>query len=106
MTNTTKPTNTKRRTVTKILGMGVVFTVPLVSVTSLLPRKSFAASLVDPSSAEAQALQYTDSSTKEQAACHLCTFYQGDQAEQGPCPLFPGKEVKATGWCVTFTPKA
>lgn len=102
----TNATNEHRRAVTKLLGMGAFFAIPLATVTSLLPRKSLAASLVDPSSAEAQALQYTDSSTKEQAACHLCTFYQGDQAEQGPCPLFPGKEVKATGWCLTFTPKA
>ncbi len=102
----TNITSKNRRTVTKLLGMGAVFTIPIATVASLLPGKLLAASLVDPSSAEAQALQYTDSSTNEQAACHSCTFYQGDQAEQGPCPLFPGKEVKASGWCLTFTPKA
>ncbi len=98
-------TNKRRRAVTKLLGLGAFYAIPLATVTTLLPRKSMAVTLVDPSSAEAQALQYTDSSTKENAACHLCAFYQGGQAEYGPCPLFPGKEVKATGWCLAFVSK-
>ena len=95
-----------RRTVIKFLGMGTVFAVPLATVSSLLPRTASAASLLDPASDEAQALQYTETSSKDKEVCQTCMFYQGELEEQGACPIFPGKEVKATGWCLTYTPKA
>lgn len=38
--------------------------------------------------------------------CHNCALYQG-QGEEGaaPCSLFPGKHVKAAGWCNAWVPK-
>lgn len=106
MNNKNETVDKTRRAVTGLLGMGAVFAIPLATMTSLLPRTASAASLLDPSSDEAKALQYTDSSTQDKANCQACVFYQGDLDEQGACPIFPEKEVKATGWCLTFTPKA
>lgn len=99
-------TDTKRRAVAKYIGLGAV-SVPLSAVTALLPSTLLAAPLVDASSDQAKALQYMDVSDKEKASCQSCVLYQGDeQAESGPCPLFQKMEVKATGWCTAFTPKA
>ena len=100
-------TDSKRRAVTKYLGLGAVFSVPLSTVTALLPSTLMAAPLVDVDSDQAKALQYMDVSDKDKASCQLCTLYQGEkQAESGPCPLFQKMEVTATGWCSAFTPKA
>lgn len=43
--------------------------------------------------------------TKEQM-CSNCALYQGKTAPQGGCPLFPGKEVTAKGWCSAYAKKA
>lgn len=95
-----------RREITKVLGMSAVCTVPLLTVASLLPSKSSAASLVDPESPQAKALQYVESSARDDQACLLCALYQplGD-GEFGNCPLFPGAEVKAIAWCSAWVPK-
>jgi len=98
-------TDTKRRTVTKLLGLGTVYFVPFATVASLLPKASLAATIVDPASENAQALNYTDTSETEGAACRVCALYQSDQAETGSCPLFPEQEVKATGLCSAFVLK-
>jgi hypothetical protein len=39
--------------------------------------------------------------------CKNCQFFQGKPADQmGPCPLFGGKLVHATGWCSAYVKKA
>ena len=59
----------------------------------------------------AKALKYvTDASkatdAKPGSKCENCELYQGAAgAAQGPCLLFPGKAVKASGWCVSWTAK-
>jgi len=59
----------------------------------------------------AKALKYvTDASkatdAKPGSKCENCKLYQGAAgAAQGPCLLFPGKAVKASGWCVSWTAK-
>lgn len=57
----------------------------------------------------AKALHYTEdaSSTdnpkyKKGDDCANCAFYKGREGStSGPCQLFPGKSVKAKGWCVS-----
>ena len=39
-------------------------------------------------------------------ACSNCALWQGGDAEWGGCSIFPGKQVKATGWCNVYAPKA
>jgi hypothetical protein len=53
----------------------------------------------------AKALEYTPKSTKEGQHCGNCNLYQGGSAASGPCPIFPGKEVVATGWCKSWVAK-
>lgn len=56
-------------------------------------------SLDDPT---AKALQYTEKSTTDGQTCANCKLYQGGTAASGPCPLFPGKDVAAAGWCKSW----
>jgi hypothetical protein len=38
--------------------------------------------------------------------CAVCVQFQGKATDkQGPCNLFPGKQVLATGWCRVWAQK-
>ena len=60
----------------------------------------------------AKALQYVDDASKASAAkagskCANCKNYQGAaNSTQGPCLIFPGKSVKASGWCLSWVAKS
>jgi hypothetical protein len=64
------------------------------------------AAMVSPDDPTAKALQYTEHSTQKGKSCSTCNLYQGGTAASGPCPIFPGKEVAATGWCKSWVAKA
>lgn len=72
--------------------------------------------LVSPSEPMAKTLGYAEDATKvdtkkwtKRAAadgktqfCHNCILFNGAKPtteKEGPCSLFPGKAVKADGWC-------
>lgn len=38
-------------------------------------------------------------------ACANCMLFQGGDAARGACSIFPGKSVKATGWCSVYAAK-
>ena len=69
-------------------------------------------SKVDENSAQALQLGYRhDATTVDKAKqpryaagqnCSNCAIYQGGDAAWGGCPLFAGKQVKATGWCNAY----
>ena len=67
--------------------------------------------LVAPDDPTAKALKYTPDASKAPDAkpgskCENCKLYQGAAgAAQGGCLLFPGKAVKAAGWCASWTAK-
>jgi hypothetical protein len=64
------------------------------------------AAKVSPDDPTAKALAYTEHSTQPDKHCGNCNLYQGGTAASGPCPIFPGKEVVATGWCKSWVKKA
>jgi High potential iron-sulfur protein len=74
------------------------------------PRKTSAASapLLSMDAPEAKAVKYVEDAKNAQGAapgnnCANCALYQGpDGSTQGPCQLFPGKDVKAAGWCSSW----
>jgi len=66
---------------------------------------------------QAVALGYVEDATRADKArfknfvlgseCSNCALYQGKAEENsGPCPLFPGKNVAAKGWCTSWAKKA
>lgn len=59
----------------------------------------------------AQKVKYTEDASKEKSAlkgnqCANCALYEGAYGSaKGPCQLFPGKHVKAAGWCSAWAPQ-
>ena len=72
--------------------------------------------LVDEKDAQAAALGYVAVAAKADKAkfpkyadgqlCSNCSLYQGGAADQGGCPLYPGKQVLAKAWCSAYNKKA
>lgn len=94
-----------RRQLLKKVALGTVLIPAVVKTASAadLPLVS----VDDPT---AKALKYTPDASKATGAkpgskCANCSLYQGGAAAQGGCLLFPGKAVKAAGWCASWTPK-
>jgi hypothetical protein len=92
--------------VTLVVALMPIATIPLrVALAADLP-------LVTPDDPTAKALNYVSDASKSTNAksgskCANCAFYQGDRSSsQGGCPLFPGKAVKADGWCGSWTAKS
>jgi hypothetical protein len=80
----------------------------------LTARRSSAAAdlpLLSPDDPAAKKVKYTETATSEKTApkestCANCALYEGTyQSSQGPCQLFPGKHVKAAGWCSSWAPQ-
>ena len=98
----------RRRFVQKLL-VGAALT-PLAT-TYLTESQAADLPLLSPDDAEAKKVKYTEDATKEKAAakgnnCGTCGLYEGGyKSAQGPCQLFPGKSVKAAGWCSSWAPQ-
>jgi hypothetical protein len=98
-----------RRQLVRNLTLGVVLLpvagTPLAALAADLP-------LVTANDPVAKALQYTEDASKASAAkagskCANCKNYQGTaNSTQGPCLIFPGKSVKASGWCLSWIAKS
>jgi hypothetical protein len=66
--------------------------------------------LLKPDDPAARKLKYIEDASKAKEAagnkCANCALYQGSNSSpEGPCQLFPGKEVKAAGWCTSWAPQ-
>jgi hypothetical protein len=71
-------------------------------------RAAASTPLLDAASPEAKAVKYVEDAARASGAtpgsnCATCALYQGAEgSKQGPCQIFPGREVKATGWCASW----
>jgi len=85
--------------------------VPLAALAVSRGADAAAAPLLDPTSPEAKAVRYVEDAAGASGAsagsrCANCALYQGaDGSKQGPCQIFPGRDVKATGWCTSWAPQ-
>jgi hypothetical protein len=71
-----------------------------------------AQALLNPGEQLAKTLGYAEDATKVDAKkwptwkagnkCSSCNLYKAAGADRGSCTLFPGKLVKAAGWCSTW----
>jgi hypothetical protein len=78
--------------------------IPVLAIAGL-PSTSNAA-MVSADDPTAKALAYTAKSTTAGQTCANCSLYQGGTAASGACPIFPGKDVAAAGWCKSWVKKA
>jgi hypothetical protein len=84
-----------------------------IPLAAAVMRRALAASapLLSVNAPEAKAVKYVENAKDAAGAaagrtCANCGLYQGPEGSaQGPCQLFPGKEVKASGWCSSWAPQ-
>jgi len=99
-----EPPSASRRRLLKRLALGVSLGPLLAGVL----RPALAAPLLAVSAPEAKAVKYVENAKDASGAspgsnCANCGLYQGASGSaQGPCQLFPGKDVKASGWCTSW----
>lgn len=101
-------TLSRRKLLTRLaLGVGLA---PLAAI-SVRPALAAEAPLLPVSAPEAKAVKYVEDAGQAKEAlpgstCANCALYQGaDGSARGPCQLFPGKHVKAGGWCSSWAPQ-
>lgn len=66
--------------------------------------------LLSPDDPAAKKVKYVEDASKEKSAkgnkCSNCALYEGTyNSAQGPCQIFPDKQVKAAGWCSSWAPQ-
>lgn len=99
-----------RRGTIKLM-MGGLATVPLMNLVGMAAAQAEGMPKVDEKTdPTATALQYKheapDEKKKAGQTCATCQFVQAGEGDWLPCQLFPGKSVKATGWCASWALKA
>jgi hypothetical protein len=102
-------TDLSRRRLLRNVALGVAL-IPIARAPLELAAAADAP-LVSADDPTAKALKYVTDASKASDAkpgskCGNCRLYQGAaDSTQGGCLLFPGKSVKATGWCSSWTAK-
>lgn len=77
--------------------------IPVLAITGYQPAVH--AAMVSADDPTAKALGYVAKSAVDGQTCANCNLYQGGTAASGPCPIFPGKDVAAAGWCKSWVAK-
>ena len=101
------PIDRSRRRLLEKLALGV----PLIPLAARPLQAAPDAPLLSPDAKEAKAVKYVEDASKAKGAlpgatCASCAVYQGHSgAPIGPCQIFPGKQVKAAGWCSSWAPQ-
>jgi High potential iron-sulfur protein len=98
-----------RRGVLRRLALGMALA-PIAAATWRQAAAADAASLplLSAAAPEAKAVKYVENAAEAknrvpERTCANCGLYQGASGStQGPCGLFPGKAVKAAGWCSSW----
>ena len=99
ITTTNGVTTVKRRDFIKMTGLAAGAS--LIPVYQVRADEMAHLSEDDP---QAKALGYVVQSTLEGSHCANCAQAKGEGDWLG-CNIFPGKQVKATGWCKVWTPR-
>jgi len=98
-----------RRTLLARCLLGAAATPLLLSVRAQAAAAE--APLLSVNDADAQKLHYTEDATQVKGVtagnnCGTCALYLGAYgSQQGLCQAFPGKQVKAAGWCSSWAPQ-
>jgi hypothetical protein len=106
----TPNTPLSRRRLLQRLALGVWFA-PVAAGAVRVALSAAPAPLLQVSSSEAKAVKYVENAKDAKGAtpgstCANCGLYQGaNGSAQGACQLFPGKDVKASGWCSSWAPQ-
>jgi len=102
--------NPSRRQLLRKLLLGATLA-PLATVRLTGTQAAVDLPLLSPDDPAARKVRYTEEASREKSAtkgssCANCALYEGAyQSTQGPCQIFPGKHVKAAGWCSSWAPQ-
>jgi hypothetical protein len=97
-----------RRALLRKVAMAVALT-PLA--VSKLSAAAAANPRLNPTDPAAKAVKYVEDAKHAPGAaagsrCANCALYEGTSGSaQGPCQIFPGKDVTAAGWCSSWAPQ-
>ncbi len=98
--------NKTRRLVVNAMGSGLV-ALPVFGLTGSIAVLAADDPELNPDDPEAKALSYTHTSADANRRCGACQFYTGASGDEwGPCVIFPGKRVKASGLCTSWYARA
>jgi len=92
---------------------GVAFGATVAPLALLRLSAAFGADgpLLNPADPAAKAVRYVEDARYAKGAsagssCANCALYLGaTESAQGTCQIFPGKQVKAAGWCASWAPQ-
>lgn len=104
-----EPEDPSRRRLLKHLVLGVSMTRVALAATPVARAADLP--LLSPGAPDAKAVHYVEDASRDKrapkgATCANCGLYGGATGSaQGPCQLFPGKSVKAGGWCSSWSPQ-
>jgi hypothetical protein len=101
-----EPSNPARRALLQQAATGLSLT--CLSLAAVAPARGAAALLVSEQDPAAKAVHYVDDARRAKGAqsgaeCSNCSIYSAAGETQGGCTLFPGKLVKAAGWCSSWS---
>jgi hypothetical protein len=104
---TSEKDSTRRRFVQKWLLGATLAPLALARLSASKAADQPLLSVEDPAAVK---VKYTEDATKEKSAgshkCATCGLYEGAYGSaQGPCQIFPDKQVKAAGWCSAWVPQ-
>lgn len=97
-----------RRSILKRLALGVTLAPIAASLRQAAAADAASLPLLSVDAPEAKAVKYVENAAQAKdkvpgRSCANCGLYQGAEGStQGPCQLFPGKAVKAAGWCSSW----
>ncbi|HEY3808763.1 MAG TPA: high-potential iron-sulfur protein [Steroidobacteraceae bacterium] len=104
----TAPLNRERRALLRRLALGLAVA-PAAAAVFRPARGADKLPMLSESDPAAKAEQYVEDASRAKGAqsgalCSNCSIYDGAQgADAGTCTLFPGKLVKANGWCKSWS---
>lgn len=95
---------------------GALVSIAAVPVATLVARSAHAGESLSENDATAKSLAYVGDASRVDPAtnptfkagqhCANCMQYTGKAGTaEGPCNIFPNKNVKAAGWCKVWVPK-
>jgi hypothetical protein len=96
----------------RLIGRGLLGAALLpLFVARTSPARAADTPLISPSDPAATKVKYTPDAAKAKGVppgntCANCALYEGTyKSTQGPCQLFPDKQVMAAGWCSAWSPQ-
>jgi hypothetical protein len=103
------PMNAARRSLLRRIALSLSVAPIAMRTASASQTGGVALPLLSESDPAAKSLHYVDDAHRASgatggASCASCSLYSAASgAERGSCTLFPGKLVKAAGWCTSWS---